>query len=419
MLRHAVSVYVLPEVCDPTARNEAGHAANFSVFLPFAMPLPGALTFDVLVRNEAGETVWQHRIEDDTELRDLRMARARARMPVADYPDGRYTVEVRTRIDEQEPRPTDPELRWTFFVLRGYQERAEVRARRGSAGARISAGVAEGAARWLCSGGLACVPAAKPSRSRAMRSANSNSSRPCCKTSLRTVHRSSGFAGACGRRCPASIPCCRSSFRCPRIQRRPPARPLIVCATGGPVYGTGSRRPTEPSSRSPAWLQRELGRPDQFGEAAGYRLVTVASPGMGLPFGKSLRAMLEAAESLLPTGGKRPLLVCDREAAAVVALHLHDFVDRVSGIVFVGAGAVPQRAMAAVGDLPVRAVALRGYPGSRAIDRMQQFLAQRGPRGESGFDYSLLHDRALPWPFGVALSRAELLRFARQLFGDG
>ena len=79
---------------------------------------------------------------------------------------------------------------------------------------------------------------------------------------------------------------------------------------------------------------------------------------------------------------------------------------------------MPKGVVDQLGDLPVRMVALAGYPGSRAIDRMISFVDTMGASGKSKPDIALLHDRQEPWLFGVARSRSELAAFAAKVFAD-
>jgi hypothetical protein len=189
------------------------------------------------------------------------------------------------------------------------------------------------------------------------------------------------------------------------------ARPLVVFAAATPAYDAGAHRPTAPAARTPAWLVPELG-----GFAAGrkWRVAFLASPGGGRPYVESLRASLAALEQLLPTGGPKPLLVCDREAAGVVGLGIAKIAPLVCGLVFVGGGAMPEPALDALDGVPVRLVRLAGHPGTAAVDRLLAWLADHAAPGR--FDVRLLHERALPWLFGVALSLPEIEAFAAARF---
>src|SRR5690606_28120333 len=105
------------------------------------------------------------------------------------------------------------------------------------------------------------------------------------------------------------------------------------------------------------------------------------SPGGGRPYAQALLAALKALPGVLPTGGAKPLLVCDREAASVVGMQLAHFQDHICGVVFVGSGAMPPNVIAKLGDLPVRYVDLAGYPASVAVARTLQYLRLQGDGG--------------------------------------
>jgi hypothetical protein len=125
LLRAAIGVYVLPEVCDPDGENAQCRVTNVSVFLPFTMPAPAELSFDVEAIDAQGKVVFSTRLLHETTVPDLRMARPTARLPCGELPDGTYQIQLRTNLGGVAPVATDPALRWSFHVLRGYQARSE------------------------------------------------------------------------------------------------------------------------------------------------------------------------------------------------------------------------------------------------------------------------------------------------------
>jgi hypothetical protein len=189
------------------------------------------------------------------------------------------------------------------------------------------------------------------------------------------------------------------------------ARPLVVFATATPAYDTGANRPTAPAARMPLWLVPEL---ESFAADRAWRVAVLASPGGGRPYVESLLTALTALGQLAPTGGQKPLLVCDREAAGVVGLGMKKIAPLVAGLVFVGGGAMPEASLAALDGVPVRLVRLAEHPATAAVDRLLAWLADHAAPGR--FDVSLLHERALPWLFGVSLSLPEIEAFAAACF---
>ena len=151
-----------------------------------------------------------------------------------------------------------------------------------------------------------------------------------------------------------------------------------------------------------------------------WRVVLIDSPGAGPRYVESLLASLASLRQLLPTGGAKPLLVCDREAASIVALNLAKFGPHVAGVVLVGAGGIPKSAVTSLGRVPVRLVRLANYPGTAAIDRTLAFVERHNAPLDSPtagrVDIELLHQRTLPWLHGVPLSLIELETFAASLF---
>jgi len=187
-----------------------------------------------------------------------------------------------------------------------------------------------------------------------------------------------------------------------------------VFATGCPAYDVGARRPVAPAVREGNWLMRELG---DFGVAEQWNVVAFDSPGGGRPYPAALLASLQSLAEVVPTEGK-PLLVCDREAAAVVAMQLSRFAPHICGVVLVGGGAMPAAVLDKLDGLPVRFVALDGYPGSNGIERLMTFVRARSKQQNAELDFGMLHERVTPWCFGPSWSRAELEAFAARLFSQ-
>ncbi len=415
LMRAALGLFVLPEVVDADSTFETCRAANFSVCLPFTLPVPGAMTFEMTVRNEAGEKVWSKVLDRDINMTDVRMAQVKASVPAAALPDGTYEVEMRTMFDGKPPREHDPVLRWTFHALRGYQARAE----KAMATAVTDRGDYEPLLRAQLDGFATNVSRAFTGEAFAVRSdaVRELELLEACLDNL--ANKRAPLAGLKGL-IPTAMPAgdtAAGSIVQPCMFRAPTdakPHPMVVFATGAPAYDMGSRRPMSPGMRESNWLWRELG---DFGVEQQWHVVCCDSPGGGRPYAKALLSTIQALPEVLATGGQKPLLVCDREAAAVVALQLAKFRPHISGVVFVGGGAIPARTVEQLAGLPVRMLALAGYPGSRAIERMTIYVDSLRKSGKPVPDISRLHDRAEPWLFGVPRSRQELAAFATQVFG--
>jgi len=409
LLRATIGVFVLPEVVDPESTQEACTRANFSVFLPYPVEAGGQVSFELAVRNNDGDVVWRETLERDTETRDLRMARPRAAMPIDELPDGLYHVEVRTLVDGQGPRAHDPQLQWPFHVLRGYQARAEA----ATAAAREVREGLEPTPRALLDGLAVRVSNAYVGQAFVVAS---DAVRELQRLELGLQNLAeerpvlAGMHGDVRTALPGGEQSLLCALRLPDGEPRP--RKTVVFVDGTPSYDGAANRPNGPLRRAPGWLQHQLGG---FGVEQDWNVVCIESPGGSRPFRDDLLAALDALGDVLPCDGK-PLLVCDREAGAIVAMHLAQFAPKLRALVTVGSGAMPLAAFDALQDVPVRMVALAGYSGSASVDRMIALVEQRARDGKLTPDIERLHPRRLPWPFGVVLSRDELTAFARACF---
>lgn len=410
VMRAALGMFVLPEVVDPNASLESCRFANFSVFLPFTLKVPGAMTFELVVRNEEGEKVWSELVTENVALADVRMGQAHAGMPGADLPDGTYEVQLRSFFEGSVPREHDPELRWNFRILRGYQERAEAAA----ASAIAAQQDADPLARALISGFAEQVSRAYTGVAFAVRSdavRELERLEMCLENVAKKRPPLTSMSGSVVTALPAGEivqPCVL------RVPKDSQAHPSVLFVTGLPAYDVGSNRPLAPAMREANWLMRELGN---FGAAEQWHLACFDSPGGGRPYAKALVEVLKSLPELLPSDGRKPLLVCDREAASIVGMQLLKFKPLISGVVFVGSGAMSVKVIAQLGELPVRFVSLSGYPGSAAVARTLQYLDLQRGAGEQVANVSMLHDREEPWMFGVSRSLGEIHDFAVQVFG--
>lgn len=408
-MRSALGLYVLPEVVDPIASHASCRLANFTVFLPFVMASPGAMTFELAISNAAGEEIWSQLIERNCSVADLRLAQCSVSAPTADLPDGAYEVELRALFDGKEPREQDPQLRWAFYVLRGYQQRAEAAV----TNAMKARGELEPLPKALLDGFAAQVSRAYGGEAFAVRSEAVRDLELLEAAMANLAAKRSLLAGMTGD-VATGLPAGDILQPCMlRMAKGDAPHPMVIFATGAPSYDTGSRRPTAPVMRESNWLMQELAG---FRANENWHVAALDSPGGGRPYAKALLAALQALPELLPTGGVKPLLVCDREAAAVVGIQFAKFQPHLSGVVFVGGGAMPSSMLTKLGSFPVRYVSLAGYPGSAVVNRTLKYLQALRDQGKSKADVALLHDRQEPWLFGVPLAVKELREFAMQVF---
>ncbi|MCB9879750.1 MAG: hypothetical protein H6835_19315 [Planctomycetes bacterium] len=412
-LRGALSVFVLPEVVDPESTVEECRRANFSAFLPFAMPVPNDVVLTFVVRDHDGEQVFRAEVDKDTDLEGLRMARPIAVMPTDDVADGTYEVEVLMAIAGAAPREgRDCRLRWSFAVMRGYQQRVEAALLE----ARSLRDGLDPLPRALLDGMALQVQRAYTGEAYEVRS-DAVRELELLELALKNLADAApvlrGMTGAVS----TALPCGELSSPCRLRLPADPDRvaPLVLFASATPAYDITGRRPTEPSVCEGRDLEAALG---DFARDGRFHVACMGSPGGGRPFAEALLAALEALPKLLPTGGRKPLLVCDREAAAVVGLRVQEFAPHLAGLVLVGAGGMSQRGVAAADGLPVRIVRLAGYPASESLTRLHDFAVAERTAGRPAPDVARLDERELPWLFGVPLCAAAIEAFAAELFRD-
>jgi hypothetical protein len=407
VLRTLVASYVLPEVVDPDGNHPSCRDVAVTAFLPFPMPLPGALSFAVEVDDAAGKTVFRGAIERDTSLDDLRSARPALTVPGKELPDGRYRMRLVTRIDGEGPRATDPQLAWTFHVLRGYQHRAEA----AMGGARDLAPRLARAEREVLTGLSSAVLRAYTGE--AFVGASD------AVAELRRLEAAVRVgAGAEAASEPRFVPpperCVplwleigdAEPLRCWLQRATERERPLVVVVSGSPAYDATLRRPAGPAVRDPAWTRRELG---DFGSGDDWHVACVQSPGDGRNFVGSLTKALPRLIEHAGSGGQPVALVCEREAAAAVALQLPQLAPRPAAIVLIGSGGMPAATLEALGATPVRVVRLAGYPGSDGLQRIREYLAVRPTTTPLDLDW--LVPQELPWPSALPLVREPLRAF--------
>lgn len=407
LLRATISAFVLPEVVDPTGANEACRDLHVSPFLPFALPFPAPVTFAVEARDAAGALRWTGAIVNHTEERDVRMARPAIDVPCAELPDGAYEVTVRTLLGDQPPRPTDPIVRWTFHVLRGYQQRAETAlaaaaARAGGDG--LDAAIVLGAAERVRAAYTGSAFAVQSDAVRDLAAleralANVDAGKPA----------SDGLVGDVSLALPLAV------GALPCVLRRGAGdgnRPLVVVAAGAPAYDPKVNRPALPAVRDPRWTADEL---RDFGVAEGWHVAFLASPGGGRDYATALAAALPWLAAATDAAPGKVALVAEREAAAVAGLALARLRPHVGAAVLLGVGALMTPAMIAGDCLPLAYVPVDGLDAA-ALRRTIEFAAARRAKGEAAPAAEWLETPSVPWPFGLAVARAPLAAFLGRAF---
>jgi len=416
VLRATLGVFPLPEVCDPDAANEVCRQLNASVFLPFTVPAPGALAFLVEVRDRAGAACFAQKLEQDTAVADLRMARPVARIPGAELADGSYELRVRALVDGAPPRPADPELRVRFAVLRGYQARAE----RALGTARDLAPQLPQRDRSLLEGLAAEVRRAYLGEAFDVAS-DAVGDLVRLEAALENLrqdrHPLHGLRGELAGAVPgaaAPLACVLRPAGGRSLAEPGPARPLVVIAGASPAYDLEATRPAAPATRGPRWLAAELG-----GFAAGrdWDLAFLESPGGGRNYAEDLRRAIPALRELCGTRDRPVVLVCDRESASIAGLQLAGLRGSIAGLVLVGAGAIPAPVLDGLGDLPVRLGLLHGCRSSDGLQRVLDYVARAQAEQRWRGDVRAFGGPAPAWPYGLPAFAPAIEAFVAQLAG--
>lgn len=404
-LRTALGAFVLPEVCDPDAANEACRDVHVSPFLGYALPFPAPVAFDVEVRDATGAVAWTGAIRDYTEQRDVRMARPTTAVSGASLPDGAYAVTVRTRIGDREPAATDPCVRWTFHVLRGYQARAE--AALGALRARPAGGSDDALLRGLGervqlaytgepfvgeSDGVADLLRLEGALT------NVAEGRPAARGLEGDLAVAIPVGGAVSL--PATL----------RRARAATPRPLVVVAAGAPTLDGRADRPALPVVRAPGWAAREW--PD-FGRSDDWNVAFVASPGGGVDYASALAAAIPWLVQRCGAAADAVVVVGEREAATVAAFALARLRSALAAACFVDGGALMAATAAAADGLPLAYVQSAGLDGG-AVDRSLAFVAARRAQGQPAPRAERVPAPLAAWPFALSGSADVVAAFVRR-----
>lgn len=407
VLRASLGAFVLPEVVDPAAEREDCRSLHVSVQLPYSTELPGVIGFEVEVFDAAGARVHRAVFGDGAAVEDLRMAYTTTAVPGEALGDGRYRLRLRTTIDGKPPRAQDPVLEHGFSVLRGYGARAAEVLGDG----RVATAALAPLPRSVLTGMLSEVERAF--RGEAFDGVSD------AVADLERAERAIASVGAgkppqtgCVGIVPLALPTGGEAVlgAVVAFPADTTARPLVVVAGAAPAFDVKGHRPAAPEARSARWLQRRVA---DLGLGAAAHVAWLQSPGLGLDYAKALPSVLEALRELLPTDG-RIVLVAELEAAVAVC-YAPAVLRRLSGLVLVGAGALPQSTLRGLGELPILGVPLSGHDSGKGLS----FTAAvaRGEQGAVDWQcrFELVADGPRPWTFGAAAAAAEIAAFVRAL----
>lgn len=410
MFRCMTSAYVLPEVVDPAADNEACRELNASVFLPYVQPAPGGVTFSIQVLGAGSTPVFTTEITEGTAVEDLRMARARAVVPCAELADGQYELLVSTRFDGKGPRPGDYVLRHTFAVLRGYQQRAETAMTQ----AKVAAPRLPELPAALLTGLSAEVVRAYTGEAFAVTSTAVDDLRRLEAALQNVAAERPPLQGLTGR-LTAALPA--GTQRTLQVTLDLPAdrteKPLLLVAPAGPAYDVRVRRPGAPRTTSPRLLAEACRGFDAGGR---YHVVWLESTGGGIDYAAAVQQALELLPQVLPITPGKVVLVAEREAAVAVGLQLPQLAPRLRGLAMVSGGLISRQALESMHGLQLLACPAQDDPSSAGLLRARELVA--GDYGEVKLDGGFTFDAAAgrAWLFGVPQSKAAILQLCERAF---
>lgn len=410
-LRMAIGAFLLPEICDPEAANEICRDVHVSPFLGQTLPFPAKATFDVEVRDAGGAVVWTGAIRQDTDERDVRMARPTIAVPGAELADGAHTATVRTRLGDAAPTAADPCVRWTFHVLRGYQARAEAAlaaARDRTDDARSDDGaIVRGLAERVR---MAYFGEPFVGQSDAV------ADLARLEQALANVAAARPAAHGLGGDLALAIPFADRGAALPALVRRAKgtgARPLVVVAAGAPTLDGRSDRPALPVVRLPGWAASEW---PEFGRADDWHVAFLASPGGGVDYAVALAAAIPWLVRHCGAAPDAVVLVAEREAATVAAFALARLRAALAAACFVDGGALMAATAAAADGLPIAylpSVAVDGVDGG-AIARTLDFVAARRDQKQPAPRAERLSAPLPAWQFGLSGSADVVAGFVRR-----
>ncbi len=417
VLRATMSAFLLPEICDPGAANETCRQLNASLFLPFTVVVPGVIRFEVEVRDRAGAVRFATTVVRDTEMADLRMGRPAAQVPCADLEDGTYTLLVRTLIDGAGPRQADVVLRMPFHVLRGYQARSEAALGKvrdlGPQLAPMARALLQGLAAEVSRAYLGEAPDGVSDAVGDL--VRLEAGLENLKAGKHVLADQRGDVAAALPGTSANIACVLRIAEGRSPAASPAPRPLVVFAGGSPGYDLTASRPAAPASRGPRWLAGEL---PSFGKGTPWDVAFLDSPGTGRNYADEVRQAIKALRELWSVGDRPVVLVCDREAAAVVGLQFQNLGLELGGLVLIGGGAMPGPTLDKLGPLPVRIGMLHRYPSSEGLRRANDYveLGRREQRWQG--DFARLSDQEPAWPFGLSAFADAIAAFLVRVQGS-
>ena len=407
LYRGTLRVVARPEVVDPDGANLECRDLHVTFYLPYAVEDPGPARFSVTVENQAGEKVWEDVVERGTGLDDLLRYRTSRTVRGAQLLDGSYTVSVQVFLDGEAKRPTDPATSSSFWVLRGFQERAEALFRRRQA----MAGVLDPLPTAILHGVVAQVArvyASEPAAGAAQPPEELLRAEQVAANLERGAPALTGLQGRVDLALPAGGDQDEVAFVTLRLpEAGDEERPLVLFLPGSPSFDHGWNRPSSPRSTAPGWWADLLGDMG-FDRQSRWHWAVMESPGRVSNSNRAVLAVLSALGDLLPIRQGQVCLVGERQGAWV-ASHTQTSPDApgMAGLVLMVGGGNLSLEKLRDGGPAVLGIPAQGHASSVALER----LADR-----AGADrLPMLEASTRPWPLVLGVSLVEIEEFLEKL----
>ncbi|MEY4831475.1 MAG: hypothetical protein RLZZ562_3271 [Planctomycetota bacterium] len=409
LLRCTVGAYVLPEVVDPEASKEECRSLHVTVLLPYVVPLPKDVRFDLEVFDSAGARQFAMDFGAGQAIEDLRMGHVHVEAPAKDLADGTYVARLSVLVDGKGPSANDYVVEHAFSVLRGYQQRSE------AAQGKILA-----VEKQLMPTDRALLHGLLLEVSRAYAGEAFDGASDAVADLVRAEKALANLAAekplldGLETLLPTALPT-GGDQTLPAVVRWPVRKeadaklPLVCVLAGAPSLDPRGRRPSAPDARSGRWLYRRVG---DFGLGAEWPIAWVQSQTQSAPFAKSLPSAVAALHERMPTDGTT-IFVAELESA--VALCFADsLLASARGVVLCGAGALAKPQLERIAKLPILGIPLTGHPSSSSL-QFTSFTADRLREAGVECGYRIAPERPRPWIGGLSVARAEVAQFVRSV----
>ena len=405
LFRTAIHCFALPEILDPAEFQEL----SVTMHLPFTVPLPGKLRFELFATDADGKRRALWRITENTALEDLERFRAVARIPVAELGDlRRLSAAVVPATNATDPGVPNPSVHLEpsapVQVVPGFKARVEaLRLARSELGTR--AGVRDLA---VLDGALAMVDRVWDGEPRAGDNEAINDLRAAERmaanlrehraplaglakaapfTELQRVTIGVAFGPGAGAAWTASVALGATASR---------PRWLLVVLPGTPIWPTHLGGPTSPEATPPGLVLDHL-LAMQHAKLADARVVVLESPGRIRDPATSLAKVCGELREIFDCKSEPLVVLAEREGATVAAMALVREPKFADAVVLVDGGSFQPTDFDRSSTVPMLGIAARHQISSENLRRANRLARARGLTA-----FELIETDLLPRDFAVA-----------------